>query len=265
MKLFNRAGGIVLLGYYLFSALCFFISTFGILNFKDVVKLFLFWPFGRNLFRFGYILSIKYHAQRIVKKLSEVSGFREKIKVIVFDLPVINAFAFKKGGALNLGLWGKIERYIALTTEIAKFSTKDELSFVIAHEFAHHYKNHFVVGALGQFVSQMSLTTLLLKPFSMVGLLSTVALAVSATLLRRQEKEADLLGVQFLRKAGYPCYGGITFFQKLLKLVGTGSSQLIKLLDFLFSDHPDIEERIRKLEGVQFKVFSSITDKIYTS
>jgi len=244
----SRVGGTVLITYYLFSFFSLLFSTFELLSFRDIVEVCLFWLFGKELFRLGFILSVKFYAQRLVNRLSEVVNFQEKIKVIVLDVPVLNAFAFKKGGALGLGLWGRTERFIAITTELAKFSTKDELNFVIAHEFAHHYKNHFLVGFLGQFAFQLSLMTFLLKPFSLVGLFSTATLAVSSILLRRQEREADLLGVQFLQKVGYSCQGGITFFRKLSALSRTDSSSLTKFLDFFFSDHPAVEDRIRELE-----------------
>ena len=55
-----------------------------------------------------------------------------------------------------------------------------------------------------------------------------------------EEREADFLGVRDMFKAGFDPQGMITMFQKLQRI----ENQTPDLLGSLFSDHPDVQERI---------------------
>jgi predicted Zn-dependent protease len=57
---------------------------------------------------------------------------------------------------------------------------------------------------------------------------------------RDEEREADFLGVRTLPKAGFDPQGMVTMFQRLQRIESTHSNPL----GSLFSDHPDVQERI---------------------
>jgi len=57
---------------------------------------------------------------------------------------------------------------------------------------------------------------------------------------RDEEREADFLGVRGMVRAGFDPQAMITMFQKLERIEQQDSN----LLGSLFSDHPDVEERI---------------------
>ena len=242
----GSVGSSVIYTYYAFTLLCALASTYVYLSFWELLKLIVFYFFGRFLFKQGYKLSIKLYCTNLIRKLKKAANYKEKIRVIVLDAPIPNAFAFRSEG--TFGIFGKHKKYIAVTTEIVKMSNKDELNFVLAHEFAHHYKNHIIVAAISYALSQVSLAQILLYPLFIFSLLSTAVIAITAVISRRQEKEADRLAAEFLKKAKLPCHGGITLFEKFKKFEEKASNSILsKIIDFFTADHPTLEERIREL------------------
>jgi len=242
----GSVGSSVIYTYYLFTLLCVLASTYVYLSFWEIFKLALFYLFGKFLFNQGYKLSIKLYCTNLIRKLKRVTNYKEKIRIVVLDAPIPNAFAFRSEG--TFGIFGKHKKYIAVTTEIVKMSNKDELNFVLAHEFAHHYKNHIIVAAISYAISQVSLAQIILNPISIFSLLSTALIAATAVIARRQEREADRLAAEFLKKAKLPCHGGITLFKKFMLLEEKADKGFLsKIVDFFTADHPSLEERIREL------------------
>jgi len=242
----GSVGSSVIYTYYAFTLLCVVASTYIYLSFWELLKLAIFYFFGRFLFKQGYKLSIKLYCTNLIRKLKKATGYKEKIRVIVLDVPIPNAFAFRSEG--TFGIFGKHKKYIAVTTEIVKMSNKDELNFVLVHEFAHHYKNHIIVAAISYALSQVSLLQILLFPISLFSLLSTAVIAITAVVSRRQEKEADRLAAEFLKRAKLPCHGGITLFEKFKLLEKKKDNSILsKIIDFFTADHPALKERIREL------------------
>ena|GEM_PF-5147211 len=242
---FNRVGGIVIAISWIFTVICL-ICFFSInITFWLAVKVFLFWLFGLFLFRLGYLLSIKIYASKIVKKLKKVSNFEEEVSVIVIDSPILNAFAFR-----DKLIKGK--RYIMITSGIANLCTKEELNFVIAHEFAHHKENHFLTTIISKLAFPALISIVSIFTSSVVTAAITMpVMAISSFILRRQEYEADKIGCELLRKAGIN-YNAISFFKKLEKILGKNESKMNKVIEFFVADHPSLQKRIEKLSRLKF-------------
>ena len=189
-----------------------------------------------------------------------IRGVANKLKSVLspqpFDVTVdviynsqINAFAGPGGHVfVNTGI-------------LALMDSEAELASVLAHEFAHVTQRHIAAS-----IKRQKLFTI----GSLVGVLagalvgSSVGQAVavgsvagvhSAILkyTRKQEREADQVGIQYLVKAGYPPSAMVEAFLKLKKqkiLSGENS------VPPYFLTHPGIEERISYLEQMQ-KFFPS--------
>jgi len=170
--------------------------------------------------------------QRIVQALPR-RDFDYQFYVVKEDSP--NAFTIP-GGA------------IYVHTGLLKFATDDnELAGVLAHEVGHAYARHPAKG-LSRAYGVESLTSLLFKnqPSGFRGI--ALQLAKGGFLLkygREDEYQADELGYTFLRRAGMPTSGLLTFFRKLQNLQKGGMA-----IPFL-SSHPPTPDRIARLEALE--------------
>jgi len=178
-------------------------------------------------------------------KLSAVSGL--KLRLLVSDEEDVNAYATEsKGEKLVVLHWGLLE---------ALHADRDALAAVMAHEFAHHGKDHLakgkstdgflsVLGALAGAVVDYKLGT------SRVGssLGQGGAKLLSRTYSRDQEREADEQGMQWMVAAGYNPLGAVRLQQKLTELAG-GDDQFS-----LFRTHPPSKERAADLQAMVDKL-----------
>jgi predicted Zn-dependent protease len=138
--------------------------------------------------------------------------------------------------------------YVYVTSGLMKLANDDELAAVLAHEIGHVVARHSLkslqnsesMNSLADWFG--SITGVAGKTAEELG--KAAASMVGNGLLtmhsRDEEREADYLGVRDTRKAGYDPNGMIGMFKKLQELSKEDSS----LLGSLFSDHPDLQERI---------------------
>jgi len=145
----------------------------------------------------------------------------------VLDVDQVNAMA-APGGFLYV--------YRGL---IDQMPSDDELAGIIGHEVGHVVKRH----AMSQLEKTLGMQLLLLGVFGADGLaLQMVALdALAAGYSRDDEREADKIGYELALKAGYNPYGMLIGLKKLDRLAVPGEKT------DLFSDHPETEERIRRV------------------
>ena len=141
---------------------------------------------------------------------------------------------------------GKIVVYEGL---LPVTQNEGSLAIVLGHEIAHavakhsaerlsnEYKNQVGVQILGTVLGNTSETTQQLAAIvqSVGGQLWTSGFS------RKQESEADHMGLIFAAMAGYDPQVATTFWQRMAAQ-GTGSSSL-------FSDHPSDETRIKQIQG----------------
>lgn len=132
--------------------------------------------------------------------------------------------------------------------------TQDEasLAIVLGHEIAHAvakhsaerlsnaYKQQYgmqIIGAVAQGAGVSSTITQLGTQVLGVG-----AQAWSSGFSRKQESEADHMGLIFAAMAGYDPQVAVNFWQRMSSATGGGSSSI-------FSDHPTDATRIKQIKG----------------
>lgn len=195
-----------------------------------------------------YKTAIWNHIKLVLKNLG---ANPQEFKVrILKNISELNAFAAFEGDM----------KAIYLTDKVLKTCTKDEVNFIIAHEYAHHAKKHLVTKlytemfsglfSLGiNFTTKGSSKKRKLSKASIVlmvvnGLLHLVKKAV----YRMEELEADLTAVHLLENAKLSFDGAVSFFERIKKTEGSHNNGLfIKILTVVFSDYPSAEDRKKAL------------------
>jgi beta-barrel assembly-enhancing protease len=173
------------------------------------------------------------YINRLAQNLAWNSDVRLPVTAKLIDSGEVNAFAIP-GGFLfvNSGL-------------VLKTDTESELAAAIAHEIAHVAARHGTRQASrGQIINLASLPLVFLGGWPGYAVRQGAGLAVPVAFLkfsRAFEREADLLGLQYLYKAGYDPTSFVNFFERMeameKKKPGTVSD--------LFRSHPSASTRIQ--------------------
>jgi len=145
--------------------------------------------------------------------------------------------------------------YVYVTTGVMKLANDDELAAVVAHEIGHIVARHSLKSIQqSEHVSSLadwfgSVTGIAGKTAENLGkaAASIVGNGLLAVHTREEEREADYLGVRCAKKAGYDPRGMVGMFRKLQQL----SKDDAGILGSLFSDHPDVQERI---DNTQYEI-----------
>ncbi len=157
----------------------------------------------------------------------------------VLNTPVVNAFALPGG-------------YIYVTRGLLALADNEaELAGVLAHQIGHVAARHSAKGQTKGTLAGIGLAIFgaATESSSALGLGQVGASAVISSYSHEDEYEADLLGVQYLSRAGFSAQSMASFLQILkaydglqVKLYGqsTGAG-----LDF-FATHPRTEDSVRK-------------------
>lgn len=138
--------------------------------------------------------------------------------------------------------------HIYITTGLLKLANDNELASVLGHEVGHIAARH----SLRTLKKRQEYNAIAKSIGELTGVAGDVGRDLGVTLgqivgegfltfhSRDEEREADYLGVRGMAKAGFDPQGMVTMFQKLQRVKG----QTPDLLGSLFSDHPDVQERI---------------------
>ena len=132
--------------------------------------------------------------------------------------------------------------------------TQDEasLAIVLGHEIAHAvakhsaerlsnaYKQQYGMQIIGAVAQGAGVSTGLAQLGTQV--LGVGAQAWSSGFSRKQESEADHMGLIFAAMAGYDPQVAVNFWQRMSSATGGGSSSI-------FSDHPTDATRIKQIQG----------------
>jgi predicted Zn-dependent protease len=173
------------------------------------------------------------YVNRLAQNLARNSDIKVPVTAKLIDSQEVNAFALP-GGFLfvNTGL-------------ILKADTEAEMAGAMAHEIAHVAARHGTRQASrGQVFNLASLPLIFLGGWPGFAVRQGAGLAVPLAFLkfsRAFEREADLLGLQYLYKAGYDPTAFVDFFERMeameKKKPGTVSE--------LFRSHPNMATRIQ--------------------
>jgi predicted Zn-dependent protease len=171
-------------------------------------------------------------------------------QVIEGDSP--NAFALPGG-------------FVFVYTALIKIADEeDELAAAMAHEIAHVAARHMTRQATkSQIVSLAGIPASVILGGGLGGAVirQGANVGVNAAFLRfsrRDESEADYLGVQYLYAAGYDPTGAISIFEKLQSLERKQPGTVARI----FSTHPMDATRIEKTEQEIGRILPSKTEYV---
>ncbi|MGQ0457691.1 MAG: M48 family metallopeptidase [Hyphomicrobium sp.] len=162
-------------------------------------------------------------------RLTTSSGADQAFDVVVYDWPLMNAFAVPGDQiVLTLGL-------------IEKAQSADEVAGVLAHEMGHGIELHPETGII-RAIGLAAAVELMMGGSS--GALANIGLALAQIgYTRVAEREADLQGLRLLKEAGISPSGLGDFFKRVQETESDGDfSRTLKKIDILRT-HPPTEER----------------------
>lgn len=174
----------------------------------------------------------------------------------------VNAFTF--GGGLlyvNAGL-------------IARMENEAQLAMVLAHEIAHVTESHVtkgieetygiqLLGEIGRITAASTGATAQIPPALLQKTYDYSMKAATSGHGRANESEADVVGLEYMVKAGYDPREAPGTFEQLMKEYGDQTA----IQNFFYGDHPTNKARIEKLTGlVQSKYSGDVeTRKLITN
>jgi predicted Zn-dependent protease len=168
--------------------------------------------------------------------LTDQVGGRAGWEFTVFDVDEANAFALPGG---------KIGVYRGLF-KVA--TTPDQLAAVIGHEIGHVKKRHSNERVSSQVVASLGLQAVELftsgkksSPYIMAGLGLGTQYGVLMPFGRRQETEADEVGLKLMARAGFDPRAAVQLWRNMQNATGKGPPAFL-------STHPSNKQRIQDLE-----------------
>lgn len=172
-------------------------------------------------------------------------------KIHLVDGSDVNAFALPSGDI------------VIYTGLIYRASSINEVQGVLAHEIAHVFLRHGIKNTLAQ-VGLMSLVSLILGDLSGLILIGEQgAQLASLSFSRDFEREADIKGLELLRRASLDPSGLVSFFKSLQQMEQGTLQKIMKEVPFL-STHPATSERIENLNKLSLEKWTPNIDKIVT-
>jgi predicted Zn-dependent protease len=176
------------------------------------------------------------YVNRIGQNLVRNSDVKVPVTIKVLDAEEVNAMALPGGFFfVNSGLLMKAEN-------------EAELAGVMAHEIAHIAARHGTRQATrGQIVNLASIPLIFMGGWTGYGIRQAASVLVPVTFLkfsRSFEEEADMLGLQYLYKAGYDPTSFVDFFEKIQSMEKKRPGTMSKV----FSSHPMTDSRIENAQ-----------------
>ena len=140
-----------------------------------------------------------------------------------------------------------------ILSSLMDIMSDDELLGVIGHEVGHVAHKHsmkafrtaLLTSALKDGVASAGGTAAALTD-SQIGALGESL--VNANYSQKQEREADDYGYEFLKKSGKNPWAMALSFNKLKQLQEEAGVKKSSRLNQLFSTHPDLDSRIKRME-----------------
>ncbi len=172
------------------------------------------------------------YVNRLGQNLVRNSDAKVPFTIKVIDTEEVNAFALPGGFFfVNSGL-------------ILKADTEAELAGVMAHEIGHVAARHGTRQATRGEIAQLATIPLIfMGGWTGYGIRQAASVAIPIgflTFSRGMEAEADLLGLEYMYKAGYDPVAFVDFFEKIQSLEKKKPGSVAKV----FSTHPPTDDRI---------------------
>jgi beta-barrel assembly-enhancing protease len=179
---------------------------------------------------------ISEYVNRIGQNLVRNSDAKVPFTIKVIDSEEVNAFALPGGFFfVNSGL-------------ILKAESEAELAGVMSHEIAHVAARHGTRQATrGELAQIGTIPLIFLGGWTGYGIRQAASVLVPVGFLkfsRGFEAEADMLGLQYMYKAGYDPTAFVDFFEKIESLEKKKPGTMSKV----FSTHPMTDDRIRSAQ-----------------
>jgi predicted Zn-dependent protease len=173
------------------------------------------------------------YVNRVGQNLVRNSDVKVPVTIKVIDAEEVNAFALPGGFFfVNTGL-------------LLRAETEAEMAGVMAHEIAHIAARHGTRQATrGNIVNLATIPLIFMGGWAGYGVRQAASVLVPIGFLsfsRGFESEADLLGLQYLYKAGYDPTAFVDFFEKLQSDEKRKPGTMAKV----FASHPPTDDRIK--------------------
>jgi len=176
------------------------------------------------------------YVNRVGQNLVRNSDAKVPFTIKVIDSEEVNAFALPGGFFfVNSGL-------------ILKAENEAELAGVMAHEIAHVAARHGTRQATrGEIANLATIPLIFMGGWAGYGVRQAASVLVPVGFLkfsRGFESEADMLGLEYMYKAGYDPTAFVDFFEKIETLEKRKPGTMAKV----FSTHPMTDDRIRNAQ-----------------
>jgi predicted Zn-dependent protease len=174
------------------------------------------------------------YVNRVGQNLVRNSDAKVPFTIKVIDSEEVNAFALPGGFFfVNSGL-------------ILKAESEAELAGVMAHEIAHVAARHGTRQATRGEIANLATIPLIFMggSWTTYGIYQAASVLVPIGFLkfsRGMESEADMLGLEYMYKAGYDPTAFVDFFEKIETLEKRKPGTMAKV----FSTHPMTDDRIK--------------------
>ncbi len=193
------------------------------------------------------------YVNRVGQNLVRNSDTKMPVTIKVIDSEEVNAFALPGGFFfVNSGLLMKAE-------------SEAELAGVMAHEIAHIAARHGTRQATkGQIANLASIPLIFMGGWIGYGVRQGASILIPVGFLqfsRAFESEADMLGLQYMYKAGYDPTAFVDFFEKIQSLEKKKPGTMAKI----FSSHPMTEDRIKTSQKNIQEILESKPEYVVTT